>query len=128
MRKDVLMSMDADALDRYAAIIGANTTGMAGIADKVSAIIAKRERTHELQLLGETFIIPTRNIRDKRFQDALADGITDSSAEAAARLALGDEQWERLIERATDEDAIVDVDALGMAIAQILNAPELKNY
>lgn len=122
------MSMSSDELDEYASVIGASVSGMDSIAEKVSAIESRRERTHEISLFGTLFVIPVRNIRDKRFQDAARGILTDGDAEIAARLALGDEQWEKLIVLATDEDGVVDIDALGMAVARILSNPELKNY
>lgn len=122
------MSMTAAELDEYGAIIGENVSGMVSLAEKISAIESRRERTHEISLLGAVFVIPARNIRDKRFQDAVTDFRVGPNAEIAAHLALGDEQWERLVDRATDEDGVVDVDALGMAVARILSNPELKNY
>lgn len=128
MKKEVLLSMGAEELDKYGSIIGVNVSDMPEVSDKVSAIMSARERTHEVRLLGALFHIPVRNIRDKRFQDALSNGFTDASVELAARLALGDEQWEKLVDRVTDNDGVVDVDALGMAIAQIISNPELKNY
>lgn len=128
MRKEILLSMSTEELDRYASVIGVNTSDMPETAEKVSAIMSKRERTHEVMLLGAVFSIPARNIRDKRFSDALSEGFTDASMEAAARIALGDAQWKKLIERATDDDGVIDVDAVGMAVVQILTDPELKNY
>lgn len=122
------MAMSAEELDEYASVIGANVAGMAGIAEKVSAIESRRERTHEVVLLGASFSIPARNVRDKRFQDAISGVLTDADAEKAARLALGDDQWGRLVALATEEDGVVDVDALGVAIARILSSSELKNY
>lgn len=128
MRREVLMAMTDDELEKYASVIGANVSGMEGHAAKVAAIEERRERTHEISLLGAAFTIPTRNIRDKRFQDAARGIRSDEAAETAARLALGDDQWQMLVERVTDEDGVVDIDALGMAIATILNDSELKNY
>lgn len=122
------MSMTADELDEYGTIIGENVSGMVSLAEKVNAIEARRGRTHEMSLLGAMFVVPVRNIRDKRFQDAVADLRAGANAEIAAHLALGDEQWEKLVARATDGDGVVDVDALGMAVARILSNPELKNY
>lgn len=128
MRREVMLAMSGEELDRYASLIGANVSGMETVAEKVSAIEAKREATHEVALLGAVFSIPARNIRDKRFQDAARLIGSDAEAELAARLALGDDQFDALVDRATDEDGVVDVDALGMAVAGILNNPELKNY
>lgn len=121
--------MAPDEIDVYASLVGANTSGMESLAEKIAAIESTRERTHEIVLLGALFSISTRNIRDKRFQDAIGSSArSDEQAELAARLALGDEQWERLVERATDDDGVIDIDALGLAVARILNNPELKNY
>lgn len=128
MRRDVLMAMSADELDEYASIIGANVSGMESIGEKVSAIESKRERVHELTLLGALFVIPARSIRDKRFQDEVSSLGRGGDAEAAARLALGEEQWEKLVSHVTEDDGVVDIDALGMAVARILSSPELKNY
>lgn len=128
MRRDTLMAMSGDELDAYAKLLGANTAGMDSHAEKIAAIDAKRESTHEVTLLGKTFSIPVRNIRDKRFQDVATSINNDIQAEKAARLALGEEQWDELVERASDEDGVIDIDALGYAVALILHNPELKNY
>ncbi len=122
------MAMAPDELDEYASIIGLNTKGMDKVAEKVSAITSKRETTCEMVLLGAVFSIPVRNVHDKRFQDAISGIMSDEKAETAARLVLGDEQWERLIQHVTDDDGVIDIDALGLAVSKIINNPELKNY
>lgn len=129
MKREVLMSMSKTELDDYARVLGIDASGKKTAAAKVELIEKRRGRTAEVDALGLTLTIPIKRMRDKRVTDL--EGRRPMSDEDATRLLtliLGDDQMEKLVERATDEDGVVDVDALGLAMARVLASSDLKNF
>lgn len=129
MKREVLMSMSKTELDEYARVLGIDASGKKTVAAKVELIEKRRGRTAEIDALGLTLTIPVKRMHDKRVTDL--EGKRPMSDEDATRLLaliLGDEQMEKLVERATDEDGVVDVDALGLAMARVLASSDLKNF
>ena len=129
MRHDVLMSMSKTELDSYAAVLGFDVSGKKTIPQKVAQIEKRRERTAEVEVLGLTVSIPIKRMHDKRVTDLMSKRpMTDQCATDLLVLLLGDDQMSQLINRATDDDGTVDVDAMGLAIARILGSEDLKNF
>lgn len=129
MRHEVLMAMSKKELDQYAEILGLNVSGEKSIAKKVSVIEKAREKTASVEALGLTLTIPIKRMRDKRVTDlANKRPITDEGGEELLRLVLGDEQFEMLVDHATDEDGSIDTDAMGFALVKIITSEELKNF
>ena len=128
MKHEVLMQLSKDELDSYASLLGIDVTGKKTIAQKVSAIEKRRERSEDLDVLGMTIVIPMKRLDDKRVSDlANKQTLTDEEAMELLRLIIGEDQTGALMDRVTDEDGTVDNPALGLAISRILRSDELKN-
>ena len=129
MRREVLMEMSKSELDEYAKVIGVDVTGKKTVTQKVASIESARERVADIDVLGMSVAIPIKRMHDKRVSDLVAKKLmSDDDATELMSLLLGDDQMDSLIARATDDDGTVDVDAMGLAIARILGAEELKNF
>lgn len=130
MRHEVMMDMSLDELDAYGRACGIDVSGLRTKAQKVGRIEERRGRVAEVHMLGTTMTIPIRRLHDKRVSDLLRKegGLTDEEAATAMVLLLGEEQYEEVIDRCTDEDDVVDVEALGCAFVALFSDPELKNY
>ena len=123
------MSMSASELDRYAKACGIDTGGTKSIKAKVALIEESRERTVDIAVCGMTVTVPMRNLHDKRIGDRIERGALNDNAEAE-RLMIdlcGQDQWEAIIERCTEDDGVVDIDALGLIIASVVTSGKLKN-
>lgn len=128
MKHEVLMQLSKDELDSYASLLGIDVTGKKTVAQKVSAIEKRRERSEELDVLGMTIVIPMKRLDDKRVSDlANKRALNDEEAMELLRLIIGEDQTGALMDRVTDEDGTVDNPALGLAISRILRSDELKN-
>lgn len=129
MRREVLMEMSKSELDEYAKVIGVDVTGKKTVTQKVASIESARERVADIDVLGMSVAIPIKRMHDKRVSDLVAKKLmSDDDATELMSLLLGDDQMDSLVARATDDDGTVDVDAMGLAIARILGAEELKNF
>lgn len=129
MRHEVLMEMSRRQLDQYGLVCGIDVTGKKSKKAKVALIEERRGRTADINVLGMTFAVPIRAMHDKRVVDLLnGEPLTDAQATELLAALLGEEQYEALVDRCTDEDGVVDVEAMGIAFATIFNSEELKNY
>lgn len=128
MRSEYLMGMPAEDIDRYAARIGIDVAGERDKAAKVRAIQERRGRVATVQVLGTSVDVPVKRLHDKRVTDAFAAATDDDGLAKAVGLLLGADQWDAIVERCTEEDGTVDNDALGLAVASILQDDELKNF
>ena len=129
MNNEYLARMSAKELDEYGATLGIVMKSAKSKSDKLELIGQKRERCATVRALGIDFEIPIKRAHDKRVNDLLSkDGRTDTEAEEAMRLLLGDEQLNELVCACTDEDGSIDVDAMGLAYVKILSSDELKNF
>ena len=129
MRHEVLMEMSLEQLDQYGQACGIDVTGKRTRAQKVALIEERRGRVADIEAVGMTLHVPVRRLHDKRVTDLLSRGqLSEAEADALMRGLLGDEQFEALIEHCTDEDGVVDVEAVGLAFASVAYGPELKNY
>jgi hypothetical protein len=124
-----MMSMSDAELERYARACNIDISGIATKEQRVATIEERRERVEEVNILGATLAIPIKRLHDKRLSDLMARGVnSDADAALAATLLLGEEQYAELIERCTDEDGVVDVEAIGCAFVTLFTNDELKNY
>lgn len=129
MKREVLLGMSKSELDDYAKMLGIDVTGKKTVEKKVAAIEERRERTADIDVLGLTVTVPIKRMHDKRVTDlASKRSMTDEDATELLALILGEEQLSKVVDRATDEDGTVDVDAMGLAMARILCSEELKNF
>lgn len=129
MRHEVMMEMSLEQLDRYGARCGIDVTGMKTKAQKVELIEKRRGRIADVEALGATWHVPVRAAHDKRVNDLLARGnLTDAEADWLMGALFGEEQYQAIIERCTDDDGIVDTEAVGLALMCAIESPELKNY
>ena len=130
MRHEVMMEMSLEQLDQYARVCGIDTGGKATKEEKVALIEERRGRVAEIEALGTTLVVPVRALHDKRVTDAL-DGskpLADDEAEGLLARLLGEEQYAEVVGRCTDEDGVVDVEALAFAFGLIVRSEELKNF
>lgn len=130
MRHEVLMEMSIEQIDQYAKVCGIDVTGKRTKEAKIALIEERRERVADIDVLGITIAVPVRNLHDKRVTDALGSKVplTDEGASRLFVRLVGQEQYETLLERCTDDDGLVDVEALAIAFATVVHSPELKNY
>ena len=128
MRHEVLMEMSLDDLDRYAKACGIDVTGEKTRERKVEVIEGRRGRTVDVNVLGLIVTVPKRRLHDQRVADLMRGTLTDEDAATVMTLLLGEEQYDAVIDRCTDEDGTVDVEAIGMAFVSLVGDPELKNY
>ncbi len=130
MRHDVMMSMTLDELDRYGGFCGIDVTGIDSREGKVAEIEGRRGRVAELRALGTTLSVPSKRLHDKRVSDILNARRPLSNAEVAEvmTLILGEEQYAEVIDRCTDEDGTVDIEAIASVYFTLARSAELKNY
>lgn len=128
MRKEILEQMsDAELVD-YARTLGIKAGDVHKAKDKVSLIFNRWEREEEITVYGETFKVKAKTLKDKKFVDLVAaPNATDEQMAEALLILLGEEQVKKLYELCTDEDGTVDINAVGIAFAQIVSSPQLKN-
>ena len=124
-----MMEMSLEQLDQYARACGIDATGKRTKAQKVALIEERRARVADIDVLGMTLHVPVRAMKDKRVSDLLDRGdLTEAEADWLMRALLGEEQYDSVIERCTDEDGVVDVSAVGLAFATLVRSEDLKNY
>lgn len=129
MRHEVMMEMSLEQLDQYARACGIDATGKRTKAQKVALIEERRGRVADVDAIGMTLHVPVRAMKDKRVSDLLDRGdLTEAEADWLMRALLGEEQYDSVIERCTDEDGVVDVSAVGLVFATLVRSEDLKNY
>lgn len=125
MNKEYLVRMSDAELENYAKAIGIKIPK--DIESKADFIEKRRERTAKIEVLGITFEIPIKRIKDKRVTDLISN-MNDVNAEKALCLVLGEEQYAKLEEACIEEDGTYDVQAMGYAFTTIFTSPKLKNF
>lgn len=128
MNKDAMRNMSAEELDDYGKLLGIITKAANDAEGKAALIERRRAKVAKVRVLGMDLDIPVKVLQDKRVVDCFGDASTDESMIRGMELILGADQWQRVIDAATDEDGTVDVKALALAYKQIIYADELKNY
>lgn len=124
-----MMEMSLEQLDQYGRVCGIDVTGKRTKAQKVALIEERRARVADIDVLGMTLHVPVRAMRDKRVTDLISRGdLTEAEADWLMGALLGEEQYEALVERCTDDDGIVDVNALALAFGTVIRSDDLKNY
>lgn len=128
MKRENIERMSDEELEQYARLLGVILDAAHSRDEKISLVERKREKRVTVTALGIDFDITIRRVRDKRVSDLLARGNrTDEETDEAIRLLLGDGQYQTLLDAVTDDDGVVDVDAMGLAFVRIITADELKN-
>lgn len=127
MRKESLEGMTLKDIDSYGKSIGMDVTGKKSKKAKIDELMKFRGRKVTVSLLGHDFEILMKRLADKRLADLQGKEWTDQHIYDALKLILGDEQYEKLMSIATDEDGTVDSQALGFAFGQILRSTAVKN-
>lgn len=129
MRRETMLEMSKSELDEYAKALGIDVSGKKTVAQKADEIEKRRGRCAEVDALGLTLAVPMKRMRDKRVTDLMGKRpMSDSDADELLSLLLGEEQLAKLVERATEEDGTVDVDAMGLAMARVITCEDLKNF
>lgn len=128
MKREYLERMTDDELREYGEAIGISMKSAKTTDAALKLIERRRERCAQISVLGIDLVIPVKRVRDKRLTDLMGRDRTDVETEEAMVLLLGQEQFDRLVEVCTEDDGIVDVDALGFAFVKILKSKELKNF
>lgn len=129
MKTEQMMKMTPEDLDAYARLLGFSVKGLGTAEEKAEAIRERRSRCVKLRLIGVDVTVPIRRMHDKRVTDLLAkEDKTDAETEGMARLIVGDDAWDELVEAATDEDGTIDNEALTLAVVQVVYSPKLKNF
>lgn len=123
------MELSAAELDEYASALGVDTTKLRGQKAKLRLIEERRERVATIPVLGLDLRVPVKRLHDKRLTDRIRKPRhTDEETEEIMRDLLGQEQFDSVVERCTDEDGTVDVDAMALAYVKVLTSGELKNF
>ncbi len=129
MRHEVMMEMSLEQLDQYGARCGIDVTGRRTKAQKVALIEERRGRVADIDAIGATWHVPVRAAHDKRVNALLERGnLTDSEADWLMRTLFGEKQYDEIVERCTDEDGVIDTEAVGMVFMAAIESPELKNF
>ena len=129
MRHEVMMEMSLEQLDQYARACGIDATGKRTKAQKVALIEERRGRVADVDAIGMTLHVPVRAMKDKRVTDLLDRGdLSEAEADWLMAALLGEEQYQAVIDRCTDEDGVVDVSAVGLVFATLVRSEDLKNY
>lgn len=125
-----MMEMSLEQLDQYAGACGIDATGKRTKAQKVALIEERRARVADIDALGMTLHVPVRAMHDKRVTDLLdrEGGLSEADADWLMGALLGEEQYQALVDRCTDEDGVVDINAVGLAFATVIRSEDLKNY
>lgn len=128
MRKETLESLSAADLDLYARAIGCDVSKAKTKAQKVAAIEKRHERTADVEVLGVTVTIPIKRVYSKQMDELLMEIRKDGNGVyKALETLLGDEQYQTVVDAATDEDGTVDAVAIGFALDRLMRSDELKN-
>lgn len=123
------MGMSLTELDQYADRCGIDVNGMATKEEKVAVIEERRGRVAEVEALGTMLVVPVRKMHDKRVRDLFERGsLSDAEAEWMLAQVLGEEQYAKVIELCTDEDDVVDYEAVSHVFRVIINCEDLKNF
>ena len=129
MRKETLLSLSGAEIDRYAEVLGIDTTKLKAKAAKVERIEKARQRTADIEAMGLTLTIPIKKMHDKRITDRMNVGrLSDSQLDALMTDLLGEEQVAKVYEHCTDEDGTIDVEAGALGYTTIISSDELKNF
>ena len=129
MRKETLLSLSGAEIDRYAEVLGIDTTKLKAKAAKVERIEKARQRTADIEAMGLTLTIPIKKMHDKRITDRMNVGrLSDSQLDALMTDLLGEEQVAKVYEHCTDEDGTIDVEAVALVYTTIISSDELKNF
>lgn len=129
MKTEYMLQMSPKEVDDYAKLIGVDVTDLKTKKAKVERIQSARQRTADISVLGMEIHVPIRIFHDKRLSDRLrGQTLDDEGYEQLVADIIGREQSDALVERCTDDDGLVDVDALGVAMTRILYSTELKNF
>lgn len=128
MNKEAMRNMSAEELDDYGKLLGIITKAANDAEGKAALIERRRAKVAKVRVLGMDLDIPVKVMQDKRVAECFGDAATDESMVQGMELILGAEQWQRVIDAATDEDGTIDMKALALAYKQIIYADELKNY
>lgn len=129
MRHDALMEMSLEQLDLYAKACGIDTTAKKTKAQKVALIEERRARVADIDAVGMTLHVPVRALHDKVLNDMLSRGnLSEQEVDWVMTSLLGEDQYRALIEHCTEDDGVVDLEAVGIAFGTIIRSEELKNF
>lgn len=129
MKHEYLVELDSDALDMLAQALHVDVSGAKTKAAKVRLVEGASGRSAHVSVLGLDVEVPRVATRDLRVQRIIQKpGATDAEADELVRLLVGDAQHDAIVERCTDEDGRVDVDAYAVAVSTLISDETVKNW
>lgn len=129
MRHEAMMGMSLEQLDQYAQACGIDVTGRKTKAQKVAFIEERRERVADIDAVGMTLHVPVRTLHDKVLNGMLSRGnLSEQEVDWVMTSLLGEDQYRALIEHCTEDDGLVDLEAVGLAFSTVIRSEELKNF
>jgi len=129
MKRETLLSLSGEEIDKYAEVLGIDTSKIRAKAAKVDRIEKARERTVEVEAMGLVLTVPIKKMHDKRITDRMNSGrLSDSQLDSLMTDLLGEAQVQKLYEHCTDEDGTVDVEGVALVYTTIISSDELKNF
>ena len=127
MKRSILESMTAEELDEYAKLIGAKTDGLKPKAAKVDAILARANRTIDVEAAGFKCTVDARNLSNMNLESVQAEAAKSvSGVRDLGRALLGEEQEQGLWDYATDEDGRTDAYMYGYILGKVATAVNEK--
>lgn len=131
MKHEYLLELDGRTLDTYAKMYDIDVSEAPTKAKKVELIEKRLAHVAHIDVLGLTVSIPIRRLNDTRVTSLVSrlgmPGMTNEQCDELLVLLVGKEQHDRIIERCTDEDGIIDQNAFALAITEIVTSDQLKN-
>ena len=129
MNRDAMARMSEKDIDEYASFLGIQLADASSVDEKIALIERRRERCVSIPAMGCTFSIPIKHAHDKRIIDLMEkDHRSDDETYEVMELLLGSDQMAELLSACTDEDGVIDIDALGIAFVKIITSEQLKNF
>lgn len=129
MKLDALKRMDESEIDELGRMYSIELAPCNSLEEKIEMIERRRSRGIIVRVLGIDFEIPIKRAHDKRISDIVGNlNATGMDSMEAITLLLGEAQTKMLVEACTDDDGVVDIDALALAFVKLFNSEKLKNY
>lgn len=129
MKREYLLEMDDASLEMYARALHTDVSGARTREVRVSLLERASSRCATVNVLGLDVEVPRAATRDMRVQALIRRrDITDDESDELMRLLVGEGQHEAILERCTDGDGRVDIDAYAVALATVITNEQVKNW
>lgn len=129
MKREILECMSEGEIDELAKTYGIELAPCKTLEEKIDMLERRRSRSVIVPIFGMDFEIPIKRAHDKRISDIMNNpNGSDSDADEVFRLLLGDAQTRKLVDACTDDDGVVDIEAIGLAYVKLIYSEQLKNF